>query len=85
MTPPAGEVERLTAKVRELEHQLELERVINRERERTIEAQQLALRAIERVPSPTEQPTQEVPSSPENSTPERESSTRRGWRTLFGR
>ena len=38
VTPPAGG-ERLTTKVRELEHQLELERVINRERERTIEAQ----------------------------------------------
>lgn len=51
VTPPAGEVERLAAQVRELEHQLELERVINRERERTIEAQQLALRALEARPS----------------------------------
>lgn len=75
VTPPDGEVERLAARVRELEHQLELERVINRERERTIEAQQLALRVIERGPATISSPPTE-PSCPESTPKSR-------WRGFF--
>ena len=85
VTPPAAEVERLAARVRELEHQLELERVINRERERTIEAQQLALRAIEKGPTAAIPDPPEPAPTPARNTPEPYVSSTRGWRRFFGR
>lgn len=92
VTPPADELQRLADRVRELEHQLEVERVINRERERTIEAQQLALRAIERAPMPVSvpdapavQPVEDVP-APKTEQPVMETpAPKRTWRTLFSR
>lgn len=91
VTPPVGELQRLTDRVRELEHELEVERVINRERERTIAAQQLALRAIERTPVAATAP--EVPAHPQFEDepahqlerPMDQERAKLTWRTLFRR
>lgn len=70
----------LSERVRELEHQLEVERAVSRERERVIDAQQLALRAIESAGRPDPTPDQDTPAPQQ----EEDRPRHRWWRRRAG-